>query len=115
MLQMNVQDLAKSVLAGSTEGYDGVYAYRDEWERSPTLAALFIISDVEVDDDYNDDAIPSAIAALGLWTLLTIDQFESVIRVCAKQVPSPTAEDYVAAIRHYREFDSYKDDYSCSA
>jgi hypothetical protein len=97
----------ESLSADHSATQDGVYVKPHDWDVSPTSARLYIFEPEEVEelDDLGD--LPRIVTEMGLRTLLVTSNLEDVIRHQHRKKPDSSEVDYIAAINHYREYDSF--------
>ena len=88
--------------------FDFVYARVSEWNVNPATTSLYLPSFEESEEWDDARGLPAVIVAQGLSTLLATSNLEDVAWNLLRAKPAGTTDDFVEAIDHYREFDSFK-------
>jgi hypothetical protein len=89
---------------------EGVFVRLDDWNAAPLSADLVVFTFDEAEEFDDDAGVPVIAKEQGLRSLLGITDLEDVIKVRSRQSSTPTLDDYVKAIDHYREYDSFMPD-----
>ena len=82
---------------------------KDDWVQSPLTAELLVLTDIDEEtgfDPFNEDC-PAQAAALGMCPFLEYATFEAILCVQYDQASSSTVREYIEAVNHYREHDSF--------
>lgn len=88
--------------------FDFVYVRMSEWEATPATSSLYLPTFEESEEWDEERGLPNVVAAQNLSSLLATSNLEDVAWNLLRAKPAGTANDFVDAIEHYRELDSFK-------
>jgi len=88
--------------------FDFVYVQMSEWEANPATSPLYLPTFEESEEWDDEHGLPAVVVSQNLASLLATSNLEDVAWNLLRANPAGTASDFLDAIKHYREFDSFK-------
>jgi hypothetical protein len=81
-----------------------IYGNLKAWEKQPLQEQLYIATL----DERSEPDFDSKLAKNGMRKVFPLQMLQDIVEVERKKRPSATIEDFVAAAKHYREFDDFR-------
>jgi len=82
----------------------GIYGDVEAWGERPMQEPLYLAT---MDDESEPD-FDIKLGEAGLHEFFQLPTLQDIVRVERKKRPAATAEDMVAAAKHYRQFDDFR-------
>ena len=102
-------DLDGLVAGECDSGASWLFARLVDWDNAPLTAELMVLDDEDEEQGYNpeDEDRPIQAVERDMQGLLEYATFEAILAEQYRQNSMSTINDYVTAIDHYREYDSF--------